>query len=81
MTDHELDEAWAARFGGSGPWANDVKRLDLSTLSKEERESLGKVVAYYYPSTESVFEFYTGVLTVPNRAIMEHILKSGDSNE
>lgn len=81
MTDAELDAAWAARFGGTGPWANDDKRLNLTSLTIEERRSVGELVAYYHKPTESVFEFYAGVLTVPNRAIMEHILNLEIRNE
>lgn len=81
MTDVELDAAWASKFGGSGPWANDEKKLDLSQISDQQKEDVGRVVAYYYPSADNVFAFYAGVLTVPNRAIMECILNTGEANE
>ena len=80
MTDDELDTLWKNRFGHEGKFANDTNKLDLTSLSEDEKIKVGRVVAYYHPSDNNVYKFYMGVLCVPNRVIMESILCEGESN-
>lgn len=75
LTDNQLNEAWAKHFGQVGSFADDKDKLDLKELTVEQMGAVGKAVAYHYPATDDVFTFYMQILTVPNRVIMETLLK------
>lgn len=75
LTDNQLNEAWAKQFGQVGSFADDKDKLDLKDLNTEQVAAVGKAVAYHYPATDNVFTFYMQILTVPNRVVMETILK------
>ncbi|MGL5012932.1 MAG: hypothetical protein ACRC6V_01410 [Bacteroidales bacterium] len=75
LTDNQLNELWAKHFGHVGSFAEDKDKLDLKDLTSEQMGTVGKAVAYYYPATDNVFTFYMQILTIPNRVIMETLLK------